>query len=113
MGLDEIRDKARASIHGFFALPAVVRSPDGLVEVAVQVRLHRNSRKPFGDLGSDGFALMIEQHNEAIFDTSEWIPVRNYTIDFGRDRVFRIDSPQSARGERYVKAWLVEEEGTP
>lgn len=103
MGLDEIRDRARAQVHGHFAIPAVVRSPDGLSEVPLQARLHRNVRKPIGDLDREGFALVIEQSNGIIVDRQEWEPVKNWVIDFGRDRIFSIDTIDDDKGERYVR----------
>lgn len=103
MGLDEIRDRARAQVHAQFALPAVVRSPDGLSEVSVNVRLHRNVRKPIGDLDREGFALVIEMGNGIIVDREEWEPKKNWTIDFGRDRVFNLDTLDDDKGERYVR----------
>lgn len=108
MGLDAIRDQARATIHAAFALPAVVTSPDGLSSLAVVARLHRKTRKPFGDLGNDGFALVIEMEDTVIFDVTEWVPQRNWRIDFGRGRIFRVVDPEIELGERYVKAKLVE-----
>ena len=103
MGLDEIRDRARAQVHAQFAIPAVVRSPDGLSEVAVRARLHRNVRKPIGDLDREGFALVIEQANGIIIDRHEWEPAKNWAIDFGRERVFNIDTIDDDKGERYVR----------
>lgn len=103
MGLDEIRDRARAQVHAHFAIPAVVRSPDGLSEVPVHARLHRNVRKPIGDLDREGFALVIEQSNGVIFDRLEWEPKKHWIIDFGRDRVFSLDTLDDDKGERYVR----------
>lgn len=103
MGLDEIRDRARAQVHAQFALPAVVRSPDGLSQVSLRARLHRNVRKPIGDLDREGFALVIEQANGIIVDREEWEPVKHWVIDFGRDRVFTIDTIEGDKGERYVR----------
>ena len=103
MGLDQIRDRARAQVHVQFSIPAVVRSPDGLVEVPVNARLHRNARKPIGDLDREGFALVIEQANGVIIDRQEWEPIKNWVIDFGRDRVFNLDTKDDDQGERYVR----------
>ncbi len=109
MVLDAIRDQARATIHAAFALPAVVTSPNGLSSVPLTARLHRKTRKPFGDLGSDGFALVIESEDKVIFDVTEWVPQRNWRIDFGRGRVFRVVDPEIEAGERYVHAKLVQD----
>lgn len=103
MGLDQIRDAARAAVHGQFSLPAVVRSPDGLVEVPVLARMHRDVRKPIGDLDREGFALVIEQANMVVFDRLEWEPKKNWIVDFGRDRIFNIDTINDDKGERYVR----------
>lgn len=105
MGLDEIRDAARAAIHGQFSLPAVVRSADGLSEIPCVVRLHRNVRKPIGDLDREGFALVIEMSNIVIFDREEWDPIGDagWTVDFGRDRKFEIGTVHDDDGERYPR----------
>lgn len=103
MGLDETRDRSRAHVHAQFSIPAVVRSPDGLTEVAVGARLHRNVRKPIGDLDREGFALVIEQGNGIIIDREQWDPQKNWAIDFGRDRVFNLDTLDDDKGERYVR----------
>jgi hypothetical protein len=105
MGLDQIRDAARAAIHGQFALPAVVRSPDGLVEIPLTIRLHRNVRKPIGDLDREGFALVIEESNMVIFDREQWNPIGDagWTVDFGRDRKFDLGVVHDDAGERYPR----------
>lgn len=103
MGLEQIRDRARAQVHAQFSIPAVVRSPDGSAEVEVAARLHRNVRKPIGDLDREGFALVIEEANGIIIDREEWEPKKNWKIDFGRDRVFNIDTINDDEGERYVR----------
>lgn len=66
-------------------------------------RLHRNVRKPIGDLDREGFALVIEEANGIIIDRAQWEPQRNWTIDFGRNRVFNIDNVNDDEGERYVR----------
>ena len=66
-------------------------------------RLHRNVRKPIGDLDREGFALVIEQGNGIIIDRLQWEPVKNWVIDFGRERVFNIDTIDDDKGERYVR----------
>lgn len=108
MGLDAIRDKARAAVHSQFALPATVTSPEGTTQLQVTARLHLQSRKPFGDLDREGFAMVMESHNEVIFDTEEWDPVRNWVIDFGRGRVYVVADRQASQGDRYVKVWVTE-----
>lgn len=110
MGLEEIRDQARAQVHGFFALPAMVFPPTGGSGIPVTARLHRNTRKPFGDLDREGFAMVIEMSNAAIFDTAEWTPQPNWQVDFGRGRRFTVLNPELEAGERYVRVTLVEAE---
>lgn len=102
MSLDDIRDASRAAVHAQFALPAVATSIDGLTTVpGLTIRLHRDIRKPFGDLDREGFALLMESHNRVIVDTQEWRPLRNYILDFGRGRVFCIGEVIAVPGERY------------
>jgi len=111
MSLDDIRDEARARVHAEFALPAVARSLDGLSSIPISARLHRDMRKPFGDLSGEGFSLMIESHNQVIVDTVEWVPQYNWLIDFGRGRVVSVDNMEWPRGERYAK--LIVSESRP
>jgi hypothetical protein len=107
MGLDEIRDASRALVHEQFSLPAVATSPDGSVEVpGLRVRMHRDLKKAFGDLDREGFAMVIEEYNQLIFDREEWEPVRGYVIDFGRERKFEMDHALDDKGQRYVR-WQV------
>lgn len=108
MGLDDIRDASRAAVHAQFALPAVAMSPDGLAQVPINARLHRDVKKPFGDLDREGFAMVIESHNEVIVDSVEWAPVRYWRIDFGRGRVVTIDNVSWPGGERYPKLYVSE-----
>lgn len=109
MSLDDIRDASRKAVHDTFALPATVTSPDGLTVIpGLTVRLHRKNRKPFGDLGSEGFALIVETEDAAIFDKEEWYPEMRWRVDFGRGRLFRIAEPPSEFGERYMRVKLVE-----
>lgn len=104
MGLDEIRDRARAQVHDAFAIPAVVTSPDGLVVIAVTARLHRDLKKPFGDLDREGFAMVLEFQNQIIVDRAEWPePKRGWTIDFGRGRVYKTGPVVGEKGEQYVR----------
>jgi hypothetical protein len=109
MSLDEIRDQARSLIHEAFTVPATVTSPDGLTVVPnISARLHRDLRKPFGDLDREGFAMVLEFTNQVIFDRTEWEPVKRWSVDFGRGRVFVIDNIISESSERYVKTEVSE-----
>ena len=108
---DELRDRTRATVHDFFSLPAVARSPDGGTTLEnINVRLHRNLRKPFGDLDREGFALVMEMHNQVIVDRTEWYPLKNWTLDFGRGRVFNIDNIDPESEERFVRCVVTEHE---
>jgi hypothetical protein len=108
---DELRDRTRATVHDYFSLPAVARSPDGGTTLEnVNIRLHRNLRKPFGDLDREGFALVMEMHNQVIVDRTEWYPLKNWTLDFGRGRVFNIDNIDQESEERFVRCVVTEYE---
>lgn len=108
MGLEEIRDRARAQIHDQFTVAAVVRSPDGSVAVDVGARLHIDSKKPFGDLDREGFAMIIEEYNQVIFDRLQWDPIKNWTVDFGRGRVYVLGNFLGAKSGRYAKMEMTE-----
>lgn len=109
MNLDDIRDASRASVHAQFAIPAVVTPVDeSLPQVPVTARLHRDLKKPFGDLDREGFAMVIEQHNQVVFDVREWQtthstwrPKRGDAIDFGRGRTFELGDTLSDRADPY------------
>lgn len=107
MNLDDIRDASRAAVHAMFSLPAVVSSPDGVTQVPITARLHRDLRKPFGDLDREGFALVIEQYNQVIIDREEWEPQSGWKIDFGRGRVFRLADELGDRADRYMPVEVV------
>ena len=108
---DEIRDASREAVHDFFSLPAVARSPDGGTEItALDIRLHRNLRKPFGDLDREGFALVMEMHNQVIVDRVEWLPLKNWVLDFGRGRVFNIENVDEESEERFIRCVVTEYE---
>ena len=108
MSIDDIRDRSRSAVHSTFAIPAAVRSKDGSVEIKdVPVRLHINLRKPFGDLDREGFAFVVEEGAQAIFDAEVYSPNKGDIVDFGRNRVFRIESTLSDTYERYQKVQLV------
>ena len=81
MGWAEIRKKARATVHATFALPAVYTSPDGLTVIPCMARKH-NEKKVFGDLDREGFAQIIEDVNQVIFDEIEVTPQRKGTVSF-------------------------------
>lgn len=109
MSLDDIRDAARAVIHGEFALPATIRNADESSEIMTEVpiRFHRDARRPFGDLDREGFALVIDTYNIVIIDRTNWpIPLRKYVLDFGRNRKVRLENELTEQHERYSK-WEV------
>lgn len=89
MGWKEIKERARGVVHSHLSVPAVYSSPDKLEEIVCDIRLHEE-RKMFGDLDREGFAKMIENVNQVIFDTAQVKPrrggevtigIRTYTID--------------------------------
>lgn len=108
MSLDDIRDKSRAAIHGKFALPAVVRSCKGGVEIPLTARLHIDLNNAFGDLDRQGFGKRQEFDNQVIFDTVQWMPQENWTVDFGRGRVYEIINIVDGTGHRYVRCEVSE-----
>lgn len=106
---DQLRDSTRGIVHDFFSLPAVARSPDGGTSFPnLNIRLHRDLRKPFGDLDREGFALVMETHNQVVVDREEWYPLKNWTLDFGRGRVFNIDNVDPQSEERFVRCVVTE-----
>jgi hypothetical protein len=89
MGWAEIRRRARRTVHSTFVLPAVYTSADGLTSTPCMARKH-NEKKVFGDLDREGFAQVIEDVNQVIFDSIEVQVERNGRVDFGNGEVFEI-----------------------
>ena len=108
MGWAEIRRAARRVVHSTFVLPAVYSSPDGLIVKPCMARKH-NEKKAFGDLDREGFAQVIEDVNQVIFDAFEVEPQRNGTVDFGNGEVFEIVNilPKTTDEFRRVEVTLV------
>lgn len=89
--LDDIRDQSRAAIHAKFALPAIV-SREGIEIGNVHARLYNADSRAFGDLDREGYAFSLEGKNVIVFDTQEWTPAEQQVVDFGRGRIYVIDT---------------------
>jgi hypothetical protein len=71
---NEVRKRARAVVHDAFSLPALFSSKDGsVIDAPVNVRLH-NKLERFGDLDREGYARVIENVNQIVFDSEEVAP---------------------------------------
>lgn len=111
MSLDDIRDRARADVHGQFSLPATAISRDGARQIDnLNVRMHIDLNRAFGDLDREGFAKRYEFDNVLIFDTCEWMPEENWIVDFGRGRKFKLKNVIDGSGHRYVRVEVTEAE---
>lgn len=85
MGWAETRQRARRTVHATFSLPAVYTPPGiGAVPVNCMARMH-NEAKLFGDLDREGYAQMIEDVNQVIFDALEVEPVKFGVVTFYQD----------------------------
>lgn len=103
MGWVETRKKARTIVHSTFSIPAVYTDPDGTV-TPCNVRRH-NEMKEFGDLDREGFARVIEDVNQLVFDLEEVEPVKNATIFFADiDATFKITNFLPKTTDNYYRA---------
>ena len=85
MGWAEIRQRARRVVHSTFSLPAVYTAPGiGAVPVPCMARMH-NEAKLFGDLDREGYAQVIEDVNQVVFDALEVEPAKNGVVTFYSD----------------------------
>lgn len=80
MGWAEIRKKARRTVHSTFSLSAVYTDPDGTVTPCM-ARMH-NEMKEFGDLDREGFARVVQDVNQVVFDALEVEPKKKGTVRF-------------------------------
>jgi hypothetical protein len=63
----------RQVVHSTFAVDAVYAAPgeDAAPPVSLSVRFHTKRLNPFGDIGGEGYAVVIENADRAIFDIDE------------------------------------------
>ncbi len=111
MGWREIRAKSRDIVHATFARPAIYTSPLG-VETNVTARLH-NKMEVFGDLDREGYAKRFEEVNQVIFDSTQIVPQKGGSVDFGVTANYEVDplidekydivNVTPPAGDRYIK----------
>lgn len=111
MSIDDYRDAARLDVHREFAIPAVIRRNPLTDPTEIYARLHIAGQRPFGDLDREGYGTMIETDNVGVFDTHEWVPKKGDIVDYGRERVFKLDTSMSRPGDRFVAYKLTEYTG--
>lgn len=111
MGWREIRAKSRDIVHATFARPAIYTSPLGVV-TNVTARLH-NKMEVFGDLDREGYAKRFEEVNQVIFDSTQIVPQKGGSVDFGVTANYEVDplieekydivNVTPPAGDRYIK----------
>jgi len=111
MSIEEFRDAARLDVHREFAIPAVIRRNPMTDPTNISARLHLAGQRPFGDLDREGYGMMIETDNVGVFDTAEWLVKKGDIVDYGRGRVFKVDTSLSRPGDRFVAHKLTEYSG--
>lgn len=90
MGIRDLRDRARASLHERLADPAVYVPPSG-APVPCSIRVHDRTRN-FGDM--TGFALpaeRIETVPEIVCLASEVAPIRGGIFSIAADEAYRVE----------------------
>lgn len=111
MGWREIRAKSRDIVHTTFARPAIYTSPLG-VTTEVLARLH-NKLEVFGDLDREGYAKRFEEVNQVVFDSTQIVPQKGGSVDFGVNANYESDplviekydilNVTPPAGDRYIK----------
>ena len=101
MGWEAIRAGAKRAVHQTFARDATYTAPgEGGAPVPARIRLHTKFLR-FGDLESEGYTRVIDDVNEVVIDTDEFIPQRLGVIEFSDGRKYRIDLVIKESGERF------------
>ena len=99
MGIKEIKDQARATLHGSMSYPALYTAPGSSAPIDCNVRLHITSHLDMGAWQqSDGFAVMAEQPTKVVFLRSEVVPERGGVVELGDGTKYRVDRPLPAYG---------------
>lgn len=83
----QLKRELRQVVHATFAVDAMYVDSSMLEPVSLSVRFHTKKVNPFGDLGGEGYAVVIENADRAIFDTAELAakevcPCPGATIEF-------------------------------
>lgn len=109
MGWEEIRNRSRDLVHATFALSAVYTDPVTLAQTDCKVRLH-NKLERFGDLDREGYAKVLEEINQAVFDSTEIVPKKKGLVAFvGSGEVYCIVNLLPLSGSRYIQAEVTRE----
>ncbi len=103
----QLKQEMRAVVHATFAVDALYSTDDMLAPAPLSVRFHTKKINPFGDLGGDGYAVVIENADRAIFDVAELAtnaitPEAGATIDFteyGLTFTLGVRDPTTGPGE--------------
>ena len=66
----QLKQQMREVVHATFAVDALYATANMLDPVSLSVRLHTKRLNPFGDLGGDGYAVVIENADRAVFSKS-------------------------------------------
>lgn len=75
MPWDDIRSRARLSVHSHFGRDAVYVAPGSTRRIKVKVRVHTRIAR-FGDNDREGYADVVEDINRIVFLQSEVTPTR-------------------------------------
>lgn len=97
MGIQDIRDAARLSLHRRLSKSAAYLPPGSIVSVPCSVRVMDVST-PTGDAENQGWARKWAEHPEVVFLVSEVVPVRGGKITLPDGAQYRVDNVKPAYG---------------
>lgn len=87
MSFAQLKRDLRRAVHDGFAVDATYQDSTMLEPVSLRARWHTKGARPFGDLGGEGFAEIIENEDRVVFDVDDLTvkgicPVRGAVVSF-------------------------------
>lgn len=97
------KQEAKLAVHRQFAISATYTPPGvGASPVSVQVRHHTRIAQ-FGDLDREGFAQVVEDVNQIVFQLCQVSPEKRGVVEFEDGRRYRIDTVQPSLDGEYAR----------
>lgn len=71
MSFAQLKQELRRAVHDGFAVDATYQDSSMLAPVSLRVRWHTKGARPFGDIGGEGYAEVIENEDRVVFDVDD------------------------------------------